>query len=129
MAEPPGDEVPELDVELLPAVVSDLAAASERHAHQLAELAGVVSELGGAVAAARDEIQSLRGSVVELQERLIERAHLTRPNRWAWEFLSPDEAAQLWLELRWFVDYFIKRYPLSSDVSIPPCWYRHTVAV
>lgn len=126
---PPVEDVPVLDVEFLPEVVSDLAATSELHDHQLAELAGVVSELGGSVATVRDETQSLREFLLELQDSLVERVNLSRPNRWAWGFLTRAEAAQLWSELRWFVDYLITRYPLSSDVRIPPCWYRHTVAV
>ncbi|MEU3650983.1 hypothetical protein AB0E59_47040 [Lentzea sp. NPDC034063] len=126
---PPAQEVPVLDVEFLPEVVSDLASTSELHDHQLAELAGVVSELGGSVATVRDETQSLREFLLELQESLVERVNLRRPNRWAWGFLARDEAAQLWSELRWFVDYLIARYPLSSDMRIPPCWYCHTVAV
>lgn len=126
---PPVEDVPVLDVEFLPDVVSDLASTSELHDHQLAELAGVVSELGGSVAMSRDQIQAFREFLLELQESLVERVNLSRPNRWAWGFLTRDEAAQLWGELRWFVDHLITRYPLSSDVSIPPCWYRHTVAV
>ncbi|SDP97819.1 hypothetical protein [Lentzea jiangxiensis] len=126
---PNAEKVPVLDVELLPEVVSELAAASEQHEQQLSELAGVVSELGGISATLRDEVHSLREYIVELQDSLVQRANLNRPNRWAWKFLTHDEAAQLWSELRWFVDYFIERYPLSLDVSIPSCWYRHTVAV
>lgn len=128
-ARPPVEDVPELDVELLPGVVSDLASASELHDRQLAELGGVVSELGGFAATAREEIASLREFLLELQKGLVEREGLSRPNRWVWTFLPRDQAAQLWRELRWFVDHLITRYPLSSDVSVPPCWYRHTVAV
>lgn len=128
-ARPPVEDVPILDVEFLPEVVSDLASTSELHDHQLTELTGVVSELGGSVATVRDDTKSLREFLLELQESLVERVNLSRPNRWAWGFLTRDEAAQLWGELQWFVDYLITRYPFSSDVRVPPCWYRHTVAV
>lgn len=123
------EDVPVLDMELLPEVVTELASTSEQQAHQLADLAVVVSELGGSVATALDEVESLREFLLELQRNLAEREDLSRPNRWTWAFLTRDQAEQLWHELRWFVNHLITRYPLSSDVSIPPCWYQHTVAV
>jgi hypothetical protein len=122
-------EVPVLDLAVLPEVVSDLAAATERHTNQFVELAGVVSELGGRAATNADKIEELRDTLFELQAELVERVDLVRPSRWAWEFLTQEQAAQLWSETRWFVDYLARRYPLSTEVSIPACWYRHTVAV
>lgn len=123
------DEVPVLPVEMLPEVVADLASASEQHTRQLADLGGAVSELGGLASTTADDVAVLREIVQELHLTLAERADLTGPSRWAWEFLSREEAAQLWAETRWFVDYLSLRYPLSTELSIPPCWYRHTVAV
>jgi hypothetical protein len=114
--EPPeDDELPLVDESMLPVEVALLARSSEKHTGQL-------RELGERVTALDEAFQTL-------EENLTERVNLARPSRWAWRFLNRDEAEQLWKETRWFVDDFIKRYPLPSEVSIPPCWYRHTVAV
>ncbi len=109
------DDVPLLDESMLPEVVTELAATSDKHSAQLGILA--------------TQVESLDEAFQALEESLTERVDLARPSRWAWEFLTQDETAQLWRETRWFVDYLIRRYPLVSEVSIPPCWYRHTVAV
>ncbi|MFD9701267.1 hypothetical protein [Lentzea sp. NPDC059081] len=128
-ARTPAEDVPVLDLELLPQVVSELASTSEQQAHRLADLTGTVSELGGTIATALDELESVRAFLLELHTNLADREDLSRLNQWTWVALDRDQAAQLWRELRWFVDHLVARYPLSSDVSIPPCWYRHTVAV
>lgn len=51
------------------------------------------------------------------------------PSRWSWHHVRDRERAQLWAELRSFVDWLIDRYQPTGDVRIPPCWYRHPVAV
>lgn len=109
------DDIPLIDESMLPEVVIELAATSERHTAQLDTLDAQVSALGEAFQA--------------VEESLTDQVDLAHPSRWAWEFLTQEEASQLWRETRWFVDYLIRRYPLASEVSIPPCWYRHTVAV
>ncbi|WP_410570356.1 hypothetical protein [Amycolatopsis sp. cmx-4-61] len=109
------EDVPLLDESMLPEVVTDLVATSDKQGVQLGVLA--------------TRVESLDEALQALEESLIERVNLARPSRWAWEFLTQDETAQLWRETRWFVDYLTRRYPLVSEVSIPPCWYRHTVAV
>jgi hypothetical protein len=111
----PDDELPLLDESMLPEVVTELAATSEKHTAKLGALDTRVDTLDEAFQA--------------LEESLTERVNLARPSRWAREFLTQDETAQLWRETRWFVDYLIRRYPLSSEISIPPCWYRHELAV
>jgi hypothetical protein len=116
------EDVPILDESMLPEVVTELAVTSERHTWRLDELDGQVGELNTRVVGLDETVQALEDS-------LVEKVDMTRPSRWAWEFLTRDEAKQLWTETRWFVDYLIRRYPLASEVSIPPCWYRHTVAV
>jgi hypothetical protein len=109
------DDIPMLDESMLPEVVTELVATSDEQRVKLGSLA--------------TQVESLDEAFRALEESLIERVNLARPSRWAWEFLTQDETAQLWGETRWFVDYLIRRYPLVSEVSIPPCWYRHTVAV
>lgn len=123
------EEVPVLDEEMLPEVVTELAVTSEQHTWRLDELGGQLGELDGRVSGQAGELQALDEAFKLLEESLTEKVDMARPNRWAWEFLTQDEAKQLWTETRWFVDYLIRRYPLASEVSIPPCWYRHTVAV
>lgn len=118
----PDDEIPMLDLEMLPEVVSDLARTSELHDGQLA---GLRTRVGGH----DDRLRELDSTVTTLAEGMAEAVDLTRPSRWSWPFLDREEAAALWRETRWFVDYLITRYPLSTELSIPPCWYRHTVAV
>lgn len=123
------DEVPVLDAAMLPEVVTELATISERHTWRLDELGTQVTDLDGRVTGQRTELSDLSQAFGALEEGLVEKVDLTKPSRWAWEFLTRDEAEQLWSETRWFVDYLIRRYPLSGEVSIAPCWYRHTVAV
>lgn len=122
-------EVPLLDETMLPEVVAELAITGEQHTQRLAALNGKVTELDVTVADHAAGLHTLEENFKALRQSLVEKVDLTRPSRWAWEFLTRDEALQLWTETRWFVDYLIHRYPLSSEVSIPPCWYRHTVAV
>jgi uncharacterized coiled-coil protein SlyX len=123
------DDVPLLDATMLPEVVSELAKTSEQQATRLAELNTSVATLDEAVADHAAGLRVLEETFMALERSLIDKVDMARPSRWAWEFLTKDEAARLWKETRWFVDYLIRRYPLGSEVSIPPCWYRHTVAV
>lgn len=116
------DEVPILDEAMLPEIVTELATASERHTWRLVALG---NQLDGQAEA----LEALEETFKVLEKGLTEKIELIRPSRWAWEFLTQDEATQLWQETRWFVDYLVRRYPLVSEVSIPPCWYRHTIAV
>ncbi|CRK56993.1 hypothetical protein [Alloactinosynnema sp. L-07] len=115
--EEPGvfEDVPVLDESMLPEVV--------------AELSGQMHRLDDHVAAHDEHLRALHESFEALENSLTEKVNLARPNRWAWEFLTREQATQLWAETRWFADYLIRRYPLPSEVSIPPCWYRHSVAV
>ena len=47
-----------------------------------------------------------------------------------WEDLDGEQAAELWAELIAWVSWFRRRYSVTgSDAVIPPCWYRHPVAV
>ncbi|OXM44245.1 hypothetical protein CFP71_40540 [Amycolatopsis thailandensis] len=129
--EHPGDDddVPVVDIEMVPEVVAELAATAEQHSTVLRELSGLVSELGGQATTQSEELAALHTGFETLEAALAEQADMTQPSRWAWEFLNQEDAAQLWRETRWFVDYLTRRYPLGTEVSIPPCWYRHTVAV
>lgn len=51
------------------------------------------------------------------------------PSRWAWRYADSGTAAELWARLREFVDWLNSRYALDSERQVPPCWYRHPVAV
>ncbi|SEP53980.1 hypothetical protein [Amycolatopsis saalfeldensis] len=127
----PEDEepLPLLAPELLPEVVTELASTSEQHERQLGKLDATVSALDGTVTEQSDVLEQLTTTFAAFEEGLIEKVNQAKPSRWAWGWLTQDEARALWGETRWFVDWFIGRYPLTSAVSIPPCWYRHTVAV
>ncbi|AGT95324.1 hypothetical protein BS297_30715 [Rhodococcus erythropolis] len=47
-----------------------------------------------------------------------------------WKDLDGEQAAELWAELIAWVSWFRRRYSVTgSDAVIPPCWYRHPVAV
>ncbi|MDH6119795.1 hypothetical protein ABH930_004556 [Kitasatospora sp. GAS204A] len=52
-----------------------------------------------------------------------------QPCRWSWRYASEENATDLWRELRDFVDWLNSRYSLDSERQIPPCWYRHSIAV
>lgn len=82
-----------------------------------------------------DELEMLRADVDDLTaavgQLLTERE---RPNagasRWSWRHADADAAARLWAELVDWVDWLVPRYELTGEAaSIPPCWYRHPVAV
>ncbi|WP_025620700.1 DUF4913 domain-containing protein [Salinispora cortesiana] len=52
------------------------------------------------------------------------------PSRWAWRHADPGTAAALWLDLIDWVNWIVPRYELTGEAAtIPPCWYRHPVAV
>lgn len=51
------------------------------------------------------------------------------PSRWAWRYAGGEGTAALWRDLREFVDWLNRRYAMDSERQIPPCWYRHSVAV
>ncbi|MDV8070696.1 hypothetical protein R4P64_29625 [Rhodococcus sp. IEGM 1366] len=47
-----------------------------------------------------------------------------------WADLDGAQAAELWAELIAWASWFRRRYSVTdSDAVIPPCWYRHPVAV
>ncbi|RSM80604.1 hypothetical protein DL991_10870 [Amycolatopsis sp. WAC 01375] len=129
--EPPDDDtsVPVVDIEMVPEVVAELAATTEQHEELLRELGGIVAELGGQAATQSEELTALHTGFHKLEKTLVDQTNVAQPSRWAWEFLNRDAAAQLWKETRWFVDYLTRRYPFGTEVSLPPCWYRHTIAV
>ena len=45
-----------------------------------------------------------------------------------WRTLDPEQAPQVWEELRKFVEWFTTRYNLSSSV-VPDCWFQHGAMV
>ncbi|NMM90655.1 hypothetical protein B2J88_41065 [Rhodococcus sp. SRB_17] len=52
------------------------------------------------------------------------------PRGYQWATLDGAEAAELWAELIDWVSWFRRRYAATgSDAVIPPCWFRHPVAV
>ncbi|WP_156753502.1 hypothetical protein [Actinokineospora pegani] len=118
--EPP--EVPVLDASVLPDLVADLARAGELHHRRL-------DILRAALLATDARLGEVDAVVADLAEPLSEVADPTRPSRWAWPLQDRATAEQLWREVRWFVDHRTGRYPLSTELSLPPCWYRHTIAV
>lgn len=87
----------------------------------LAQLRADLDALAEAVGTLVDLVQDVRGGGAAPGE--------AAPCRWAWRFAAPEVAAALWDELRDFVDWLNSRYALDSERQIPPCWYRHPVAV
>lgn len=45
------------------------------------------------------------------------------------EITDPQVRAQLWRTIREWVDWVSTRYLSHGAIRIPPCWYRHPVAV
>ncbi len=96
------------------------APAPDPHAAEVAGLRADVDALAEAMGKLVDMVQDLRGGGP---------AGDAEACRWAWRYAAPDAAAALWAELREFVDWLNSRYALDSERQIPPCWYRHPVAV
>ncbi|MEU2004668.1 DUF4913 domain-containing protein [Rhodococcus sp. NPDC019627] len=64
----------------------------------------------------------------EFDDEQLEDDVPTRVYRWA--DLDGEQAAELWAELIAWVGWFRRRYAVAgSDAVIPPCWFRHPVAV
>lgn len=121
--------VPTLDASMLPVVVADLSATSEVHERRFDTLGEKFADLDARASQHAETVQGLSDGFAALEAALIDKANLATPSRWAWQFLTQKEASQLWLEVRWFVDSFVTRYPLKTDVALPPCWYRHSLAL
>lgn len=53
------------------------------------------------------------------------------PGPWWWEGLDGVDRAALWEELRVFVAFLSRRYlsGVKTQLRVPMCWYRHSVAV
>lgn len=51
------------------------------------------------------------------------------PSQWSWHHARAEDRTRLWAELRSFVDWLVDRYQPTGELRIPPCWYRHPVAV
>lgn len=58
-----------------------------------------------------------------------ERADIAEPVSYRWADLDADQAGELWGRLTLWVEWFRRRYPVPPDMAIPPCWFRHSVAV
>jgi hypothetical protein len=120
--------VPTVDVSMLPDLVADLSATSEVHDRRFDTVGEKITDLDGRSHDQGVAVQNLVDGFAALEASLLDKANLAIPSRWAWPFLTKDEANQLWIELRWFVDQFTTRYPLAVEVALPPCWYRHELA-
>lgn len=107
----PTPDRPWVPVELLPEVVADLAVEVED------------------LTAASDEHQARLDALASAFRTVVAAVNQETPSRWAWRYLTRQQAAELWAEIRDFVDWLTGRYQLASDYSIPACWYRHPLAV
>ncbi len=78
------------------------------------------------------EALALRQEAVERAVDALSRRLGTTPREgpWAWRTLGPSRRRELLSQLRAWVDWLITRYELRAEAqTIPPCWYRHPVAV
>ncbi len=78
------------------------------------------------------EALALRREAVERAVDALSRRVGTTPaeGAWAWRTLGPGRRRELLSQLREWVDWLITRYELRAEAqTIPPCWYRHPVAV
>lgn len=86
-----------------------------------------LEEVAAEVALLRVDVDDLSAAVMQLaadEERRV------GPSRWSWRHADHASAAQLWEELSDFVDWLVGRYQLTTEAAtVPPCWYRHPVAV
>lgn len=121
--------VPTLDVSMLPEIVADLSAAGEVHDRRFDTLGQRVTELDNRARRSATAVQQLVDGFAALEVSLVDKANFATPSRWAWQFLTAEDSEQLWREVRWFVDQFVARYPLANEVALPPCWYRHALAL
>ena len=63
-------------------------------------------------------------------DSLSRRLGATKDGPWTWRTLGPARTRELFIELRDWVDWLVPRYDLRGEHhTIPPCWYRHPVAV
>lgn len=81
-----------------------------------------------------DEIALLRADVDDLTAAvgtlLAEQQRTAGHSRWSWRHADAAASERLWAELIDWVNWLVPRYELTSEAaSIPPCWYRHPVAV
>lgn len=84
---------------------------------------------GARIALLEQAMQHMQDAVDELLRKLTDEPDGGRPSRWSWHHATPQRRAQMWSELRAFVDWLIGRYQPGGSVEIRPCWYRHPVAV
>jgi len=78
------------------------------------------------------EALALRQEALERAVDALHRRLGTTPQDgpWAWRTLGPTRRRELFTQLRDWLDWLIGRYELRAEAqSIPPCWYRHPVAV
>jgi len=78
------------------------------------------------------EALALRQEAVERAVDALSRRLGTTPAEgpWSWRALGPSRRRELFTQLREWVDWLITRYELRAEAqTIPPCWYRHPVAV
>lgn len=76
-----------------------------------------------------DRLATLEDTVADLVDLLDARGRQAGP--WWWEQLTPEQSAQLWVDLGEFVAYLSRRYLVHApgEYRLPPCWWRHPIAV
>jgi len=88
-----------------------------RHAQLISQLRRDLDELAsGTTDLAADFL-------LRLEELTQEKVSAKATRSWCWRDLGPQAQAQLWAELREWVDWLRARYPLAK--RIPPCWPEH----
>ena len=78
------------------------------------------------------EALALRQAALERAFDALHRRLATTPKDgpWAWAAFGTARRRELFVQLRDWVDWLITRYDLRAETqTIPPCWYRHPVAV
>ena len=83
-------------------------------------LAEVLEALAGRLESLETLVEAMTNQLVEAPDG----------GPWAWKHLGASQTRALFTDLRDWVDWLITRYELrGEDETIPPCWFRHPVAV
>ncbi|BCJ46183.1 hypothetical protein GCM10010168_51320 [Actinoplanes ianthinogenes] len=85
-----------------------------------------MSDIGGIA----EEVALLRLDVDDLTAAVEQLSAAPGSRRWSWRDADAETAAHLWAELIDWVDWLVPRYDLTGTAAtIPPCWFRHPIAV
>lgn len=106
------------------------------HERQFVDLGNMVTGLGQAVQASREESAGKFGllgtavsEITESVKKLTERPKASEPDEWNSKHLPGPAAGELLDKVRDWVDWYNSRYGTAESIRIRPCWYMHPPVV